>query len=405
MSNCLICESPIDPFISFGRMPIANGFLPREAFDDEFFFNLGASRCPKCSMVQLTELVDPKLLFHENYAYFSSISSRMAVHFRDFAGEVRHRIAHDDPFVVEIGSNDGIMLKHFAAAGLRHMGVEPSENVAEAARKNGVETICAFFNEETAADLVDDHGLADVLLGANVFCHLPDLHSVLRGADKLLKGDGVLVLQDPYLGDIIERASFDQIYDEHVFYFSVTSLAPLFAQYGMEIIDLSHHDVHGGSMRYTVARKGARKINEAVEKQKIRETELRLGEPETFSGFRDRVETIRAELRELLSRLRSEGKRVTGYGATSKSTTVTNYCGIGPDLVEFISDTTPGKQNLFSPGAHIPVVPYSRFAQNPPDYALLFAWNHGAEIEAKETAFVEAGGKFIHYVPRVGIRP
>ena len=352
MTKCLICDHSIEPFMSFGRMPIANGFLTPEQFAAEPFFELATGFCERCKMVQLTELVDPHKMFHENYAFFSSTSSRMASHFKALADHIKERHLGADPFVVEIGSNDGIMLRHFASAGIRHLGIEPSANVAAAARANVVNTIGVFFSESAADQIIKEHGHADVFAGANVMCHIPSMHSVVAGIAKLLKPTGVLIFEDPYLGDIIERTSYDQIYDEHAFYFSVTALDHLFARHGLEIVDVHPQTTHGGSMRYTVAKKGAHAVSAATARQRAKEQSLGLGERATFEAFRTRVEQSRVDLMALLRGLKSDRKRVAGYGATSKSTTVTNYCGITPDLVEFISDTTPIKQGKFSPGAH-----------------------------------------------------
>jgi methylation protein EvaC len=219
----------------------------------------------------------------------------------------------------------------------------------------------------------------------------------------LLKPDGFVIFEDPYLGDIIEKTSYDQIYDEHAFYFSVASINYLFNQHGLEVVDIKPQNVHGGSMRYIIAHKGARDVSAAVTTQQEKEESLGLRRRETFEQFRRNVERSRDELMKLLHDLRQKNKRVVGYGATSKSTTVINYCGITPDLVEFISDTTPIKQNKLSPGKHIPVRPYQEFQAQYPDYALLFAWNHAEEIMAKEQGFQEAGGQWIVYVPEVRI--
>lgn len=390
--------------MSFGRMPIANGFLTPDQFAAEYFFELKVGFCANCKMVQLTEQVDREKMFHDEYAFFSSTSSRMAQHFKEFAGFVsKQYLQSPGSFVVEIGSNDGIMLHNFAKAGIRHLGIEPSANVAQVAIKKGVQTICRFFDEDLAREIVAEHGKADAFLGANVMCHLPYLHSVAAGIKILLKPEGVLIFEDPYMGDIIEKTSYDQIYDEHAFYFSVASLSHLFEQHELEIVDVIPQDVHGGSMRYVVAHQGARKASAAVVTQRAREESLRLHRPETYDNLRRHIERSRDDLMALLRDLQRQGKRVVGYGATSKSTTVTNYCGITPDLVEFISDTTPIKQGKFSPGAHIPVQTYDHFVANYPDYALLFAWNHGEEIMSKEQTFQGAGGRWIVYVPKVKI--
>ena len=404
MSNCLICRATYEPFMSFGQMPIANGFLTLEQFPDEYFFELRVGFCPQCSMVQLVEQPDRERMFTETYAFFSSTSTRMAAHFEEFARWVKSDYLESaDPLVIEIGSNDGIMLQHFANAGIRHLGVEPSANVAQAALDKGVHTICRFFDEALAREIVAEYGQADAILGANVMCHIPYLHSVVAGIKVLLKPDGVMMFEDPYLGDIIEKTSYDQIYDEHAFYFSVASVSYLFEQHDLEVVDVRPQNVHGGSMRYIIAHKGARLVSPTVTAQRAKEEALGLHISEIYEQFRRNVERSRTALMALLEDLKRQGKRVVGYGATSKSTTVTNYCGITPKLVEFISDTTPIKQGKFSPGAHIPVRPYEEFLAQYPDYALLFAWNHAGEIMAKEQKFKDQAGKFIVYIPSVKV--
>lgn len=404
MAKCLICETSIEPFIDFGPMPLANGFLSPEQFGDEYFFNLATAYCPTCHMVQLVEQPDREQMFHENYAFYSSTSRLMAVHFKEFADLVRERyLTSDDPLVVEIGSNDGIMLRNFAEAGIRHLGIEPSANVAEAARENGVETICEYFDAAVAQRIVDEQGHADAFLAANVMCHIPYIHSVAEGIAVIVKKGGVCMFEDPYLLDILEKTSYDQIYDEHAFYFSVHSVDYLFGRHGMEVVDVLPQPTHGGSMRYVIAHKGSRPVSEAVTGQKAKERAAGIHLPETYDRFRVNVERSRDELMALLKKMKAKGQRVVGYAATSKSTTVTNYCGITPDLVDFISDTTPIKQGKFSPGAHIPVRAYDEFKADYPPFALLFGWNHKKEIVANETAFTQAGGRWIVYVPRVEV--
>ncbi|MDA2928785.1 class I SAM-dependent methyltransferase [Acidobacteria bacterium AH-259-O06] len=404
MPKCLICEDQYQPFMSFGRMPLANGFLTAEQFADEYFYELKIGFCPACKMVQLAELVDPEKMFHANYPFYSSTSTRMAAHFGEFAELVMAKYLNSsDPFVVEMGSNDGIMLQHFAGRQIRHLGVEPSGNVAQRAVEKGIQTICRFFDQELARDIVAEQGQADVLLGANVMCHIPDLHSVAAAVRILLKPGGFLLFEDPYLGDTIEKTAYDQIYDEHAFYFSVSSVSYLFEQHGLEVIDVLAQPVHGGSMRYVIAPRGTAKVSERVLALRAREEELGVHKAETYERFRCSVERSRDELVRLLRALKEEGKRVVGYAATSKSTTVINYCGLTSELVEFISDTTPAKQGKFTPGAHIPVKPHKEFTANYPDYALLFGWNHAEEIMGKEQEFKANGGKWIVYVPGVQV--
>jgi methylation protein EvaC len=401
--NCRICSSAIEPFMSFGKMPIANGFLPREAFEQEYFFELKPAVCRSCGMFQLVEQPSAERMFHENYAFFSGTSRYMARHFEAFAKRVTNHYLGDNAFVVEIGSNDGIMLKNFARAGVRHLGIEPSANVAEVARKAGVNTVCAFFNDSLVQNIVDEYGKADAVLAANVTCHIPDFRSVLRGVKRLLKPEGVFIFEDPYLGDMVEKTSYDQIYDEHVFIFSAGSVSNAVDSEGLELVDVDPQITHGGSMRYVVTHKGHQTTSSAVIRQLEYEREMGLTRPETFEEFRKRCERSRERLLEVLNRSKAESRRVIGYAATSKSTTVTNYCGITDDLVECVVDTTPNKQGLYSPGAHLPIKPHETFAADYPDYALLFAWNHMKEIMEKERRYTREGGRWIVYVPEVRV--
>lgn len=404
MSKCKVCDLSVEPFVSFGKMPIANGFLMPQQFDTEYFFELSVGFCPRCKMVQLMEQPKQEMMFHENYAFFSSTSNRMATHFKEFADFIKKNyLKSKDPFVAEIGSNDGIMLTNFASAGIRHLGVEPSANVAEVARSKGINSISKFFDEALANEIVAEYGQADAFLAANCMCHIPYLHSIAEGVRLLLKPEGLLAFEDPYMGDIIEKTSYDQIYDEHAFYFSVASVGYLFGKHGMEVFDVMPQDVHGGSMRYLVGHKGAHRVSEKVRAQCAKEESIGLGKPETYDRLRKNIEHSRDELMKTLKNVKRQGKRVVGYAATSKSTTVINYCGIMTDLVEYISDTTPIKQGKFSPGAHIPVRSYEEFKGNYPEYSLLFGWNHAVEIMAKEQAFKAAGGKWIVYVPEVKV--
>ena len=403
--RCRVCNAQISAFMSFGRMPIANGFLNDDEIPNEYFFELAPAVCSKCSMFQLIEQPRPDKMFHGQYAFYSSTSRYMQLHFEAFADQVMAGIlnAQPDPFVVELGSNDGIMLRHFQERSIRHLGIEPSMNVANVARSRGIQTISAFFNRKLAEEIVAEHGRADALLAANVMCHIPDLPSVAAGAQHLLKPDGVMIFEEPYLGDMIAKTSYDQIYDEHVFMFSATSITRALAPHDLELVDVAPQITHGGSMRYTLAPKGSRQATGRVAKQLAQERAQGLHNAETYLQFKQNCENSRARLMQTLDELSGKGKRVVGYGATSKSTTVINYCGITPQHVEFISDTTPIKQGKLSPGAHIPVRPYGDFTRAYPDYALLFAWNHATEIHEKEQAFIAAGGRWIVYVPDVRV--
>lgn len=367
VNTCRVCSAETKPVISYGKMPLANAFLKPEQFDSEYFFELAVSYCPDCKMFQLIDQPDPEMMFHEEYAFFSGTSKAMGQHFENKAKSHMTEFLKDtdNAFVVELGSNDGIMLKHFANQGIKHLGIEPSGNVAEVARQNGVETIVEFFGEETAGNVVEKYGKADIISAANVMCHIPDLHSVGKGVDILLKDDGVFEFEDPYLGAMIEKTSYDQIYDEHVYIFSVNSVENAFAPYGLEVFHVTPLETHGGSMRYHLCRKGAHEVRESVTAQKKYEQDMGLDTFETYERFAEQCEQNKQDLVALLQDLKDKGKRVVGYAATSKSTTILNYCGIGPDLIECIYDTTPIKQGKFSPGMHIPVKSFEGFYDTP----------------------------------------
>ena len=407
MSNlvCRISGEPLSVVVDFGSQPLGNGFLLPEDFSSEYFFPMAVGLSETSMMFQLIKQPDPEKMFHDQYAFYSSTSSFMARHFKEFAEEVMQSgyLAMNDPFVLELGCNDGIMLKNFAEKDIRHLGIEPSLNVAAEASKHGVRTLSKFFTEQLAESVVQEYGKVDVFLAANVMCHIPDIVGVVKGIRKVLKPTGVVMFEDPYLGDVVAKTSYDQIYDEHVFLFSALSIQYLFSLHGMDLIDVLPQKTHGGSMRYVLAHRGAYSVKNSVTELIARERAQGLDRLATFKTFRANVEQSKQSLLTLLKELKSRGKRVAGYGATSKSTTILNYCGVGPDLIEYISDTTPIKQGKFTPGMHIPVVPYETFKSTPPDYAVLFAWNHAEEIMAKEKEFIASGGKWIVHVPEVRV--
>jgi len=369
MPKCRICENSYEPFIDFGPQPIANGFRDPGDKSEEYFFRMQVGFCGKCMMVQLIDQPEREKMFHGNYAFYSSTSKFMAMHFQKFAQHmIDTQMKGKDSFYVEIGSNDGIMIRNFKEAGFRHLGVEPSANVAKVAQDAGINTISSFFDEELAAKIVRENGQADAIASANVMCHIPYLHSVAKGIKVLLKPDGVFAFEDPYLADIVEKTSYDQIYDEHVFLFSAHSVSYLYEMHGMELVRVDAQETHGGSMRYSIAHKGAHPKHPSVAAQMEKERKLGIHLPETYAKVRKNIEANREDLMGLLRKLKAESKRVVGYGATSKSATVACYCGIGPELVEFICDTTPIKQGKVTPGKHIPVKPYDAFAKKFPAY-------------------------------------
>ena len=298
-----------------------------------------------------------------------------------------------------------MLLECFRARGIRHLGVDPAGNVvAEAARK-GLSVRQASFNEGTACDIATEHGRADVIVAANVICHIADIHSVFAGVRQLLMPSGLFIFEDPYVGSILEQNAFDQIYDEHVFYFSLAAVERIAGMHGLEVIDLCPQPVHGGEMRYYLGVRGAHAPAPSVREWRNREKLSGVCSSPPYRRLAAQAAVIRDTLAETVNRIASDGYRIAGYGATAKSCTVINYCGFTARQIEYIADVTPAKQGKLTPGAHIPVRPPEIFRSSYPDYAVLFAWNHEAEILAKEAPFEAAGGRWITYVPEVVVRP
>ncbi|MDH2428944.1 class I SAM-dependent methyltransferase [Sphaerisporangium sp. TRM90804] len=404
MTECRICGGGVEEFLDLGRQPLSDAFLLPADVDTEFFYRLAVGRCEACTMVQLTEEVPRERMFHHDYPYYSSGSSVMREHFTKTAlNFIDTELTGENPFFVEIGCNDGVLLRTIAESGIRHLGFEPSVGVAKVAQSRGVRVRTDFFEESTAREVRESDGPVDVIFSANTICHIPYLDSLLRGVDALLGPNGIFVWEDPYLGDIVEKTSFDQIYDEHFYLFSVRSVQAMAARFGFELVNVERFPVHGGEVRYTIARTGARQPSPAVAELLAEEDARDVVELETLKGFATSVARIRDELVALLRSLKAQGKTVAAYGATAKSATVTNYAGIGPDLISYVSDATPAKQHRLTPGVHIPVNPPEVFTASYPDYALLFAWNHAEEIMAKEQGFRDAGGQWILYVPEVRV--
>jgi len=404
--TCRACGGSIVPFMSFGPQPPAATLRAVDDTSPEYFYELQPAFCSTCQLFQTVEQPAPEVMFHPQYFYLTGTSRVMTEHFRSLAETLRQSWLGDsrDPFVVEIGSNDGTLLSNFARAGIRHLGIEPSASVAAAARAQGCDVQESFFGLDTARGVRAAHGPADVIVGANVIAHIPAINEIGAGVAALLKDTGVFVFEVVYLGDVIRNTAFDQIYDEHVFTYSAAAVRTVFGRHGLELIDVTPLPaIHGGSMRFTLAPKGARPVAPAVDACIAAELAQGLSDIATYAGFRASCERIRTDLRALLAALKAKGARIAGYGATGKSATLLNYCGIDGKYLDFVQDSTPAKQGMLTPGTRLPIRSPAYFDEHRPDYALLLAWNHRAEIEAKEQAFRAAGGRWIVYVPRVEV--
>jgi len=404
MHKCRFCSSQSTRVADFGLMPIANNFVEVQNSDD-YRFNLVASFCSSCALFQLENQPSPEKMFHAEYPFFTGLSSSMTEHFRTMLSDALVGLSkiETESFVVEIGSNDGTLLANLVPAGIRHLGIDPSENVVRVARSKGVESIVEFFSTRTAKMVVDTYGKADLVLAANVICHIPDIDDFVQGISILLSDEGRFIFEEPYAGDVLAKTSYDQFYDEHVYIFSCLSVRNIFRKYGLELIDAIHQDTHGGSMRYVIARQGSHQVSSRALDAISSELKQGLDKSQPYLEFGLRCERRKIELVDLLNKLKGEGNAIAGYAATSKSTTVLNYCNIGPEIISFISDSTPEKQGRFTPGMYIPVVTPEEMRAARPDYLVLFAWNHEKEVLEKEQALSRAGTKWIRFVPDIEI--
>ena len=396
--NCKITNKKIKPFMSFGKMPIANGFIEKKDFDSEFFFNMEVGFSEDISLLQLKEHPSPEQMFNNKYPFFTGSSEYMKIHFSKYAKFIMDNYLKNNSKIVEIGSNDGTFLKNFMNSNLDYIGFEPSSNVAEVANNNNIKTLNSFFNQNSIEQINKFKNNTDVVYAANVICHVPNLPDLIKSVDKLLSKNGVFIFEEPYLGSMFKKTSYDQIYDEHIFMFSGSSVQKIFSLYDMELIDLIKQPTHGGSMRYVIARKGTQQIKINVQKILDQEKLDNLDNLSFCEKFRDNCENSKMKLKKLLNDYKNDGKKIAGYAATSKSTTVLNYCEIGNDIIDYICDTTDEKINKYSPGMHIPIVPIEHFRENMPDIAYLFAWNHKEEIFDKEKEFSKRNNKWISHI-------
>jgi SAM-dependent methyltransferase len=406
--DCRICGSRrLSRFLDLGLSPLANRFLrPDQLNDAEPRFPLDVFMCRDCTLIQLVEVVDPEILFRD-YVYVSGTSETMRAHFAAFADALmaRFRFGADD-LIVEVASNDGTFLSNFERRGPRLLGVEPATNIAEIARSRGIETINEFWDERLGNEVRQSHGAASCVLATNVFAHVDGINGFVRGVLGVLGPEGIFIFENSYVRDMIEHLEFDSVYHEHLSYFSVTALSKLFEQHGMEIFDIQHQTVHGGTLRVFVKRRGAsHAVTEAPGRFRDEEQRAGLCELAAYESFGRRVYDLRTSLLALLRGLRAEGKRVVAYGSSAKGNTLLNFMEIGSELVEYIVDRNPLKQGTFSPGRHLPVLPVERLVEDRPDYALLLAWNFADEVVRQQQRYIEGGGRFIvpaptpHFVP------
>lgn len=398
--RCRVCKNKrLYEFLKLGPIPPANSFLKQEQLAlEEPFYPLDIYFCPECGLVQLRDVVSPEILF-KDYVYLTGMSQTMKQHFYLLVVEVvnNFNLSKDD-LVIDIGSNDGTLLKGFKQLGIKTLGIEPAANVALVAEREGIETVNDFFCVEVAKNIIERKGHAKVITGTNVFAHINDLDGILQAVDNLLTSDGIFVIEVPYLVDLLSKTEFDTMYHEHLSYFSLRPLVILFKRFNMELFDVKRIPVHGGSIRCYV-RRSPSTIKNSVYQLLALEEDLKLNSFNTYLEFGARVRNIKLQLISFLKRLKRKGYTIIGYGAAAKGNTLLNYCKIGTDILDYIIDNTPFKQGLYTPGMHIPVVPPDRILKDVPDYVLLLAWNYLDEILEKEQKYRELDGKFIVPIP------
>jgi SAM-dependent methyltransferase len=398
--GCRSCgETGLEPILDLGKTPLADRLLRKDQLGEpEPTFPLEVVFCPKCTLVQIRETVAPELLFAADYPYFSSFSSYLLEHSRRNVDElIGMRGLGPKSFVVELASNDGYLLRNFVEAGIPVLGIDPVSGVARAAEKAGVPTLVEFFTRDLAKRMAAKGQRADVIHANNVLAHVADTNGFVAGIYILLKDDGVAVIEAPYLRDLVDHCEFDTIYHEHLCYFSITALDRLFRRHGLYLNDVRRLPIHGGSLRLYVERR--ERVQGSVSALLEEEKELGMDRADYYRDFSARVGELKKALLAMLRDLKSRGKRIAAYGAAAKGATLINYVGIGQELLEFVVDRNVHKQGMYMPGQKIPIYPSERILQEKPDYVLLLPWNLEGEILKQESAFREAGGRFIIPVP------
>lgn len=382
-------------FLNLGRQPIANRFLNKDEFEDEFVYDLKVGFDTETCLVTHMDYVDAPMMFNDDYSYRGSMSATMRNHFSKFSKSIKTSLPIS-PKVLEIGSNDGVFIKNWDTK--TSFAVEPCGNFAKETNDLGYKTYNDFWTKDLANKILIEQGDMDLVFSANCMCHIPDLDEAFSAVESILSLNGVFIFEDPSLLEMINVNSYDQIYDEHPHIFSITALNKILERNGLKIVKVENTNVHGGSNRVWVKKCSFANPHKSVQNNLDLERLLGLYTLNTMERFAEKVQQSKLDLRQLLIRCEELGKKVISYGATSKSTTIFNYCNIGPSLIQYITDTTPEKQDKYSPGVHIPIISPEQGFNNTIDFAFLGAWNFAQEIRSKEKDF---NGKFITHVPTV----
>jgi SAM-dependent methyltransferase len=402
-STCRLCGADeLSLVLELTPTPPANAFVEAAAVGEgQTAFPLDVYFCETCTHVQLLDAVDPAVLF-ENYVYVSGTSPVFVQHFENYARAVIARFegAVNTGLAIDIGSNDGTLLSFFQSHGMSVLGIDPARDIAAAATSKGIETLAEFFSSGLAEKLVHERGCAQIITANNVFAHADDLIDIVNGIRTLLAPDGAFVFEVSYLVDVIEKSLFDTIYHEHVAYHSVKPIAAFFEAHGLRLFHAERVDSHGGSLRGYVCHATAPWSRDpSVDELIALEAEMKLDDADTLRTFSAQIDAIGADLSRRLRTLKAEGKKIAAFGAPAKATTLMYHFGIGADIIDFIVDDSPLKQNLYSPGMHIPVLPSAALYEQNPDAVVILAWNFAESIMENHAAYMEAGGTFIVPLP------
>lgn len=408
---CRSCDhGELEVFLDLGITPLADRFVSHHQLEaSEPHFPLRVGFCSECSLVQILDSVSPEQLFCEEYPYFSSFSPQLLDHSRQNVVErIQASELGPQSLVVEIASNDGYLLKNYQQHGIEVLGIDPAQGPAANAIQQGIPTLQTFFTKQLAQELVQSGKRADVIHANNVLAHVPDTNGFVQGIGMLLKPDGVAVIEVPYLRSLIEQCEFDTIYHEHLCYFSVGALDRLFSRNGLWLNDIELLSIHGGSLRLFVQKHPGRR--ERVDRLIASEHQLGLDTAQYYQGFAQRVESVKQEVKDLVSRLKADGATIGAYGAAAKGTTMINYVGLGVGHLDFVADRNTYKHGKFMPGHHIPIVGADEVLKRMPHYLLVLAWNFAEEIARQQEEYLNRGGKLIiplphpHIVDEHGVR-